>query len=157
MRRVIFTLVLLALAIPGAASALSRAQGDGSLAVSDGNGSLVVQGHGVIFGYFAQGSLTIVDYHPDNPSSTVSVSGGLSHTDGGVTTYSGSAVRFLLPAGRYTLELIASGIDISAIGHGTVGATAGATFSTGSLTLDAGHPVPFARIAGPQSFGVKAN
>ncbi len=64
-------------------------------------------------------------------------------------------MRFLLPSGRYTIELVASGIDVSAVGRGTLSASASAVVSTGSLALDGGRPIPLAKITSIQSFGAK--
>jgi hypothetical protein len=155
MRRTCLILLLAALLVPGASFALPSGQGGGSLAVTGANGSLVVQGHGVIFGHFVAGSLLVLGYRPDDPDDTLSVAGATSRSDSGVTTYTGTNVRFLLPAGRYTLELIATGIDISAVGRGTAGASSGQGTANGSFALDGGRPLPFARVVGPQTFGGK--
>ena len=37
--------------------------------------------------------------------------------------FTGTDVRFLLPSGRYTIELIGVGIDASAVGKGSIVAT----------------------------------
>lgn len=146
------TLMLLLL-LPAAASAQRSDGFDGSLAVTDGDGSLLVQGRGVIYGSFEQGTMYVLDYRPDIAGQTLSVSGAEAQTDGdGVTTYTGSDVRFLLPSGHYRLELVATGIDVSAVGHGTAGASAGTTVSAGSFALDGGKPVAFAHADGPQVF-----
>jgi hypothetical protein len=153
MRRICLILLLSALGAPAAAFALPQPPGDGSLAVSGGSGALVVKGRGVIFGSFAQGTLVVLAYRPDNPGDTLTVSGASVRTDAGVTTYSGSQVRFLVPSGRYTLELIATGINVSAVGRGTAGASADGVLSAGSLALDGAKPLPFAQVTGPQVFG----
>jgi len=159
MRRVFLTLVVgLVLgplaAAPGAlAASPAGAGGGGSLAVSGANGSLVVTGQGVIFGYFDQGSLLIFHYNPDNTSDAISVEGANGRSGSGVTIYSGSQVRFLLPAGSYTVELVGSGIDVSAVGRGMINVSANSNFSTGVLALDGGRPASFARVAVPASFG----
>jgi hypothetical protein len=164
MRRVcLVSVAILALALgavvaPGALSApLLGTGGGGSLAVSGANGSLVVTGQGVIFGYFDQGSLLVFRYNPDSATDAISVEGASAHTGSGVTIYSGSQVRFLLPAGRYTVEVVGSGIDVSAVGRGTINVSASPTsaspLSTGSLALNGGRPASFAKVAVPASFG----
>jgi len=162
MRRICLILVFAALLVPGAASALPTGQGGGALtgandalAVTGAHGTLVVQGRGVIFGYFLSGSLLVLDYRPYDLADTLSVSSASANYDSGIATYTGTDVRFLLPAGHYTLELIATGIDVSAVGRGTAGATADDGYATGSFALDGGRPAPFARIVGPQNFGAK--
>jgi len=153
MRRICLILVAGALSMPGLAFALPSAEGDGSLGVTGGNGTLTVSGHGVIFGYFDQGTLLVLSYRPDDPSATMSVAGASARPDAVVATYSGTGVRFLLPAGHYTLELIATGIDLSAVGRGTVEAYALNPFPAGELVLDGGKPISFAGVVSPLSFG----
>ena len=154
MRRACLILLVTALLAPAAAWASPQAPGAGSLAVSAANGTLVVTGRGVIFGYFVQGSLLVIDYRPDVSGEAVSVSGATQRGGPGVAAYSGSDVRFLLPAGRYTIELIASGIDVSAVGRGSARAIADASTPAGSLSVDGGRPLPFARPATSASFGL---
>jgi hypothetical protein len=150
---VLVGLALLVLLAPAAASAQRLDGFDGSLAVIDGDGSLVVQGRGVIYGSFAQGTMYVLVYRPDTAGQTLSVSGAEAQTDAdGVTTYTGSDVRFLLPSGHYRLEVVATGIDVSAVGRGTAGASAGTTVSAGSFALDGGKPVAFDHVDGPQVF-----
>jgi len=153
MRRVCLILVAGALAMPGLAFALPAAEGDGSLGVTGGNGTLSVSGHGVIFGYFDQGTLLVLSYRPDDPSATMSVAGASARPDAVVTTYSGTGVRFLLPPGRYILELIATGIDLSAVGRGMVESAALSAFPAGQLVLDGGKPISFAAATTPIPFG----
>jgi hypothetical protein len=148
-------LALGAVAVPGAlAATLWGTGGGGSLAVSGANGSLVVSGQGVIFGYLDQGSLLVFRYSPDSSTDAISVEGASARSGSGVTIYSGSQVRFLLPAGRYTVEVVGSGIDVSAVGRGTINVSAStSTVSTGSLALNGGRPASFAKVAVPASFG----
>jgi hypothetical protein len=130
-----FALALGAVAATGASSApLWGTGGGGSLAVNGANGSLVVTGQGVIFGYFDQGSLLVFRYSPDSPNDAISVEGASARSGSGVTIYSGSQVRFLLPAGHYTVEVVGSGIDVSAVGHGTINVSASPTISPATST-----------------------
>jgi hypothetical protein len=165
MRRLCLSLALLVLALPAAEwCAAAQATNDGALAVSGGEGTLVIQGRGVIFGSFAQGSMVVVDYRPTDPTATIAVSGAVAESGQGVTTYTGTGVRFLLPAGRYTIQLFATGINVSAVGHGTVGAavqppdanspaSTTATTSSGWIAVNGGKPVPFDKVSGPVVFG----
>ena len=62
-------LAALALAAPFAALAAERtAPGDGSLVVSNADGTLTVQVKGVIFGHFDRGKMTVLDYKTDTPN-----------------------------------------------------------------------------------------
>jgi hypothetical protein len=159
MRRVWFILLVylalgLAIAVPGALAAYpAGAAGGGSLAVRGANGSLVVKGQGVIFGYLDQGSLYVFYYDPNNVADAISVEGASPHNGSGITLYSGSQVRFLIPAGSYTLELVGTGIDVSAVGRGMINVSANGNVSAGTVALDGGRPASFSRVAVPASFG----
>jgi len=159
MRRAWFILLVslalgLAALVPGAlAASPATTAGGGSLAVRGANGALVVTGQGVIFGYFDQGSLYVFNYDPSAASDAISVEGATARNGSGVTLYSGSQVRFLIPAGSYTVELVGSDIDVSAVGRGMINVSAHANVSTGWIALDGGRPASFSRVSVPASFG----
>lgn len=137
-----------------ASSSGSAGATSGSLAVSGGDGTIFVEGQGVIFGYVDQGSLLVLSYRPYDPSDTISVENARVRTDPGLTSYVGAGVRFLLPAGRYSLEVIGSGIDVSAVGSGVVNATGGGTSSDGWIAFDGGQQLSVDRVGAPRGFGV---
>jgi hypothetical protein len=136
-----FSLLLATLfcaAIP-AAHAGGTATGDGSLSVSGvtpvsgANGSVTLAGKGVVYGYLAAGTITVFSYKPDANNAVPTVSGAkmkLSNNASNVT-YTGSNVRFVFPGGRYRIEIDGNGLDLSAIGNGSVSAS-----GNGSLTAD---------------------
>jgi hypothetical protein len=152
MRR--FVLVLAAaLAVPALASAAGQAVGDGSLAVSAASGTIVVQGRGVIYGHFDSGTLLVLDYKPDDGVAVPSISGGKQKVTRSGGSVSGTDVRFLLPSGRYTIELIATDVNISAVGKGTIVATGAGTADDGSSAVNGGKPTPLTRASTSDSFG----
>lgn len=161
MRRAVLLMVLSALAVPALALAYPASDGDGSLAITGASGTITLEGEGLLYGYFDSGALIVLSYTPDTPGSALSVSGATSHTGAGVTSYTGSGVRFLLPSGSYTLELSATGVDISAFGSGAVGelaplpASVGASAgsSLGVLSLDGGKPLPMTKATAGLQFG----
>jgi hypothetical protein len=111
------------LAFPASAFASAGAVGDGSLSVANANvNSIVVSGHGLIYGYVDQGAVTVISYTPDD-SNQFQISGTtvLTKTPSGYTRYAGSAMRFLI-SGTYSLRFEGSGINVSAVGKGTVAA-----------------------------------
>ena len=116
--RKLLVLWLVVLAAPAAALAAADATGDGSLAVTRASGTIFVQGRGVIYGHFDSGTLMVLDYRPDDLTSVPAVSSGKSKYSGSSGVYTGTDVRFLLPSGRYTIELIGVRIDASAVGPG---------------------------------------
>jgi hypothetical protein len=153
MRRICLTVLVVALAVPALALAADRATGDGSLGLSAVNGTIVVHGKGVIYGHFDQGTLIVMEYRPDGLAQTPSVSNAKSRSTRNVTVYTGSNVRFLLPSGRYAIELIATGVDASAVGKGNVSATGFGTFDDGSVTVNGGRAVALSSTATMESFG----
>jgi len=153
MRRICLIVVMVALAVPAAASASDRAAGDGSLGVSAASGTVVIHGRGVIYGHFDQGTLLVLDYRPDEPASVPAISNVKARANRGSATYTGSDVRFLLPSGRYTIELIATDIDASAVGKGSVVATGAGTPDDGTVTVNGGTPLQLSKVATSENFG----
>ena len=122
--RKLLVLWLVVLAAPAAALAAADATGDGSLAVTRASGTIFVQGRGVIYGHFGSSGV-----------------------------YTGTDVRFLLPSGRYTIELIGVRIDASAVGRGNVVVSGLGTLDDGSFAVNGGRPQPLTRLADNDTFG----
>jgi hypothetical protein len=122
MRRLLAMLSLAILVLPAAAYAAATAPGDGTLVVRDANGKITVSGKGLIFGRFDEGTLTIVDYNPDDAiEPQVNGAERKIPLDDGKWQYKGDNVRFRFFGGRYKLAFTgASGVDISAVGSGKV-------------------------------------
>jgi hypothetical protein len=157
MRRICLILLVSAFAAPVAALAADRVSGEGSLVFSDANGTIIVQGKGVIFGHFDQGALMVLDYRPDDPNASITVSGSKVRADKATGTYSGSDIRFLFPSGRYTLELIGNGIAVSAVGKGSVSVTGAGTNDDGTVATNGGRPQEVARGSASLVFGWRAS
>ncbi len=138
MRRLCLLLLLFLLAFPTLALAGRSRPNDGSLLLKNANGTVTLQGTGLIFGQFDRGSLTVIAYEPDKHSAPT-VSGArmkpLTAADLHVV-YVGSDVRFLFPGGKYVLKFEGVGIDISAVGKGTVQVTGKGTLDDGSLSVN---------------------
>jgi hypothetical protein len=131
--------VVLALAAPAAALAAPSATGDGSVALASATGTIWVKGSGVIYGHFDSGTLLVLDYKPDDGSSMPAVSGAKLRVIRG--SYSGTDVRFLLPSGRYSIELITDDLNASGVGKGSVVATGLGTPDDGTLSVNGGKPL----------------
>jgi hypothetical protein len=157
MPRIIVFVLAAFLAVPAGAVAGTRAEGDGSLSVSGASGTIVIQGDGVIYGQFDTGTLLVLDYRPDDGFSTpfVSISPFVSSVRAGRLsgTYAGTNVRFLLPSGRYTIELIAANLSASAVGRGSVVATGFGTLNDGSFDVNGGRPELIGRVPASDTFG----
>ena len=121
MRRILVMLAAL-LAVPAVAFGAVLAEGDGSLGVTGANGTIVIQGHGVIYGHSTgHAARARLQARRRRLGPVVSIAKASTPTPG--ATYTGSDVRFLLPSGRYTLELIAANLNASAVGQGSIVAT----------------------------------
>ena len=69
--------------------------------------------------------------------------------------FAGSDVRFLLPSGRYTLELIGVDCDISAVGRGSIVATGLGSPDDGTYSVNGGKPQGLALVPTDDTFGGK--
>jgi len=151
MRRLAPLLLALALVLPAAATAGRTAPGDGSLVVSNADGTITVQVKGVIFGHFDRGRMTVIDPKADNPNALISVSNAKMDFRGAKlnVVYSGKDVRFLFPAGSYTLKFDANGVDLSAVGKGTLTVTGNtsATGEDGIVSVNGAKATPLPSIA----------
>jgi hypothetical protein len=158
-RRLIVVLSALLVSAAGVARAdVVSPQAPGWLAVSDGAGTVSIRGDGVIYGLVGQGSLVLMNYKPGVAGGAPAVTGATAHVSDGLVVYSGLDIRFLLPEGRYDIEVIGSGIDLSAVGHGTasvVPPTAGApaASSSGQMVLNGASPVSVDTLTTSGSFG----
>ena len=155
-RLLVLPLACLLLAAPPAALARDVVASDGSLVVSNAwVRQMVIQGNGLIFGHIASGTLTIVAYNPADVRAP-QVSGAVSKVvGGGAVRYTGADVRFLLPNGRYLIILEGAGIDVSAVGQGTVTAAGFGTDDDGTLSVNGGKPLPVGFTSGLAVFGGK--
>ena len=93
--------------------------------VTNADGTITVQVKGVVFGHFDRGKMTVLDSKADNPNALVTVSNAKMDFKGPEAErgYSGKDVRFLFPAGSYTLKFEGNGIDLSAVGKGVLSVT----------------------------------
>jgi hypothetical protein len=152
MRRFFPLVLVMALLLPAAAWAAtgslgsSRAPGDGTLVVDNGNGSVVVRARGGILGRFDQGTVIISDLDPiDGRVPVVSGAETFRFLSGGRTQYSGDDIRFRMIGGLFRVQVNATGIDVSAVGRGTAVLDAtGFTDFPGRFSLDGGsfHALP---------------
>lgn len=139
MRKLVTLLLAGALVGPAAALAERAVPGDGSLVVTAASGRLTIAGRGLIYGHIASGSVTVVgDYRPNDVTSLSSITGARQTIVGKNVAYVGTNVRFYFPAGQYSLIVEGTGIDISAVGRGTVSALGAGNTDDGSFAIDGG-------------------
>ena len=126
MKRFSVICALLALALPVASSARPGAPGDGSLVVRD--------------------------FNPDDGVEAVVT--GAEHThviNDQVTRYSGHDVRFRFIGGKFTITVTGAGIDLSAVGKGTVLLAGDKTVDDdGTFSLNGSASQPISVV--PQTF-----
>jgi hypothetical protein len=158
MRRILLTLALLLL-LPTAALGAEQATGDGSLSVTGATGTIVIQGRGVIYGHFDAGTLMVLSYKPDDGVSVPAVtSDKAQYAKPGAGSFTGTDVRFLLPSGRYTIELIAANLNASGIGQGSIVASGFGTGDNGSFAVNGGKPEQISsKVATSDTFGTKVS
>ena len=147
MRRLCLTLLCGLVAIP-AALAASHATGDGVLEIRDAAGIVVLNtSRGTVWGQVTNGRLAVTD--PVQGDGAVFVSGAEKITPGisdNVTVYSGKDIHFRVTGGRAKLVFKGSGLDLTAVGVGTV-TFIGDAFAAdqGDFALDSAgkwNPVP---------------
>ena len=121
MRRFPVICALLALALPGAASARPGSPGDGTLLVRNANARIVVQAKGGLIGRCDACTLTIKDPNPDDGSGPIVSGAELRHDINDTTTrWIGGNMRFRIIGGRFTVGVSGGGVDLSVIGKGQV-------------------------------------
>jgi hypothetical protein len=154
-RLLVIPFACLLLALPPAALGRDTAPVNGSLVVTNAwVRQIVVQGNGLIFGHVDSGTLTVVSYDPVDLR-LPQVSGAVGRVVGNTMRYSGQDMRFLFPNGRYLITLEGAGIDISAVGQGTVTAAGLGTDDDGTLAVNGGKPLQVGFTSGLAVFGGK--
>ncbi len=121
MRKSVLILLVCLLAVPALGSAaLLAKKGDGTLAVEQGRGVVLLSVRGGVIGRFDRGSVTIVDLTP-NDAFVPRVWGAERDVDvrgGDGERHSGRNVRFRVIGGEFFVLVNAAGIDLSAVGSG---------------------------------------
>ena len=122
MRRLIVLIGIVGLALPVAAGALTSAPGDGTLVVDNAQGVVVIAVRGGIIGRFDQGTIEITDpVEGDGPPPIVRGYQQARQLGPKRIQYSGEGdVRFRLIGGFYRVRISAIGLDVSAVGRGSV-------------------------------------
>lgn len=164
MRRLCLTLLCGLVAVPVAVAA-SHATGDGVLELQGAAGTVILTGsRGTVWGQMAKGRLVATD--PVVGDGAIYVSGAETVLPGkteGTTVYIGRNIHFRVTGGKYKLifrgptpDLSAVGVDLTAVGVGSVQLTGDAfTTDTGKYAVDSGkwNTVPVWPIT--KQFGVQ--
>jgi hypothetical protein len=136
MRRLLIFCAFVALALPAAIQAATAS--DGTLAVKNATGVVMVDANGVIIGHADKARITITD--SDSTDGRVIVLGwdakvALTPTR---TLYKGEDMRFKLLGGDNILFIKGSGISLSAVGEGKVTLDGGNVANDGKFSIDDG-------------------
>jgi hypothetical protein len=135
-----------ALVAPAAALALGAATGDGSLVVKNGSASfgtpvVVLQITGSVIGQIDHGKLVIdPGVNGDAPQVTGAEWRGDSTKSDTAQVYRGNDFKFRAVGGKYTVLVYGSGVDLVAVGKGTVKLTGlpGTPVGDGKYSLNGG-------------------
>jgi hypothetical protein len=136
MRRLLTFCALVALVLPAAIQAAGAA--DGTLAIKNATGFVLVDADGVIIGHADKARITITD--GDRTDGRVIVLGYEKKTplSSAKTVYSGEDMRFKLLGGENLLFIRGSGISLSAVGEGKVSLDGGNVVNDGKFSIDDG-------------------
>jgi hypothetical protein len=162
-RRVTITAAVLALVVPAVALARTSAPGDGTLVLKDANAALVtIQAKGGVVGRFDQGSLLIKDPNPGDDFDPVVTGADKTHAINDFwTRYSGKDVRFRFIGSRFTIRITgmansgtgALGVDLSAVGQGSVILQGAGTADDGTYSFNGDAPKPLPLLSKPFDLG----
>lgn len=145
MRRLCLTLLCGLVAVP-AALAASHATGDGVLEVNGGAGAIVLNTtRGTVWGQLAKGKLVVTDPLPGDGVVYVSGAETITPVADNVTSYKGKDLHFRVTGGKAKLVFKGMGIDLVAVGVGSVQFTGDAFVpDTGKFAVDSGkwNPIP---------------
>jgi hypothetical protein len=123
MRRLVFICLLTALALPASALALRLAPGDGTLAVRNASGDpgqvvVALSVNGAAIGHVNRGRVVVLPGTGPEPDVT-GAERQIDRADGS-TVYMGTDIRFRAIGGTVRIRVSGAGIDINAVGQGTV-------------------------------------
>ena len=120
MRRLVLILLVFGLAVPAAAWAVRELPGDGTVVVDNARGMVTVRARGGIIGRFDSGRLVVEDPVEGDGRPFVYGAERIRELGPHTTLYIGEDVRFRLIGGAYRVTVYAVGIDVSAVGRGSV-------------------------------------
>jgi hypothetical protein len=154
MRPLLTLAVLVALALPVAATARTQGANDGTLSVQDGRGTFIMSARGGVIGSFARGSVTISDpIDGDGTGPIVTGDDWSKERSDTVTTWGGTKVRFRIIGGSFRVVVKGRGINLSLIGRGQVTLNGAGTEDDGTYSVNGG---PYSAIPDLFAFPLSA-
>ena len=160
MKRLGLSLLVATLVLPAAALAGARSAGDGTLVVRDANAKVdIAKSRGTIFGHLGKGWLKVTDFNPEDSRDPEVNGAKMSYplnASGSTWFYKGADIRFRFFGGRYSITVYGSGIDLSAVGKGTVtlsGLTTVTDAAYGTYAVDGHKFAPIQLLPTVDTFG----
>jgi opacity protein-like surface antigen len=148
---VLVVVLLLLLSVSAAAAARPVDKNDGTFAIKNAVGQITLTTKGSVLGRVDEGQIAIDDMSPGGGE--IQVQGWeRKWTKGGTAFYKGGNIRFRIIGGWYSLTVTGIGVNLSAVGRGTVqgqGISEG-LFSTDGSPFKAAPAVQYAGSFGQQ-------
>ena len=148
-------MLVLVLALPATAVGRPGDKGDGTFAVKNAVGQITVVAKGTALGRVDEGQIVVLDTSAGNASADIQVLGydrkPVVRWNGAVV-YKGEDMRFRIVGGSYIATVTGTGVNVSAVGRGTVqgqGISEG-LFSTDGSPFRAAPAVLYAGSFGQQ-------
>lgn len=124
MRKLVLLCAFALLALPAAALAGRNAPNDGTLSVKGGSGTIVLNLRGALIMRCGRCDVVITDFAPSDGNDTVSFGDDfqiqISDTQTLYRNRNKSDMRIRLIGGRFTARITGSGLNVSAVGRGSV-------------------------------------
>jgi hypothetical protein len=146
-RLLVALVVTLVLVVPSVAGGARKPRPtDGTLSVRRGKGVVQIAARGTIIGRIDQGQVLVIDRNPFDASVPVVRGGRLRQLTNRRIMRQGKSIRFRLANGFYRLRVQGRGIEISAVGRGSVTLNGDERYAdTGTYSLNGAEflPVPY--------------
>lgn len=147
---------LLVLALPATAFAVPRDRGDGTLVVRAATGKVAVTGaRGTVLGHLDRGQVLVYDRNPFD-TAVPEVFGADKEVvkTAVLTVYTGTEIRFRFVGARgYSIRVVGTGIDLSAVGQGKITLVGAGTLADGEYSVDGGAFEPLPETSFTGTFG----
>jgi hypothetical protein len=138
-RLLIFTVLVVALALPTASAARPLGSTDGTLSVQDARGVITIQGRGGVIGSVAKGSVLINDpIDGDGTGPIVTGDEWSKDKTDTATIWGGTKVRFRIIGGTFKIVVRGRGINLSFVGKGNIIVNGAGTDDDGSYAVNGG-------------------
>jgi hypothetical protein len=151
--RVVLALgALVLLALPTVAGGARQRPNDGTLSLRGGKGVIQIAARGTILGRATQGQVLVIDRNPFDASKPIVRGGRAQVITNRRVIRQGRNIRFRLPAGLYRLRVKGRGIEINAVGRGSVTMDGDERYAdTGLYSLNGEDflPVPYESVTMP--------